>query len=156
MPSTSSEPTTWGSADIVHGALRGTVAAMSVGGLRVLSTSLGLLEKTPPEMITSEQAPNLVRNLSDEARDSFIVLLHWGYGAMGGALFGALPARIRRRPGAGPAFGLALWLAFELGLSPALGLQPARRRSTGERLALAADHLLYGAVLSELRSAPQR
>lgn len=156
MSGASSGHSGWGDTDIVHGALRGAVAAMSMGGMRVLSTSLGLLEQTPPEMITAEQAPNLMRRLPEGSRDAFVVVLHWGYGAVGGALFGALPERIRRRPGAGPVFGLGLWLAFEVGLSPALGLQPVRRRSTGERLALAADHLLYGAVLSELRRAPRR
>lgn len=142
--------------DIAHAAMRGAVAAMCMSGLRVLSTSLGLLDKTPPEMITAERAPRLFRDLPEGSRDAVVVLMHWSYGALGGAVFGALPPRIRRATAAGPVYGLGLWLAFEALLTPALGLEFSRRRTASERLALAADHVLYGAVLSELRRAPRR
>ena len=44
---------------------------------------------------------------------------------------------------------------FELGLSPLLGLEQSRQLRPLERGALAADHLLYGLVLSETRSRPR-
>ena len=65
-----------------------------------------------------------------------------------------LPDRVRRRRWAGPAYGLGVWLGFELGLAPALGLKQARQVRPLERCALAADHLLYGFVLSEMRARP--
>ena len=72
-------------------------------------------------------------------------------GAAGGAVFAALPAPARRRGWAGPAYGLAIWLGFEVGIAPLLGLKQARQMRLSERAALAADHVLYGLVLSETR-----
>jgi hypothetical protein len=66
-------------------------------------------------------------------------------------MFGALPRGLRRRPWAGPVYGLAVWLGFEMGIAPTLGLSQAKRVRLVDRLALAADHLLYGLVLSEPR-----
>jgi hypothetical protein len=80
-----------------------------------------------------------------------IEVVHWAFGAAGGAVFGALPRRLRRRPWAGGVYGLAVWLGFEMGIAPALGLSQAKRVRLVDRLALAADHLLYGLVLSEPR-----
>jgi hypothetical protein len=36
--------------------------------------------------------------------------------------FGALPREVRRRPWAGPLHRMVVWLGFELGIAPALGL----------------------------------
>ena len=63
-------------------------------------------------------------------------------------MFGALPPAVRRRFWAGPIYGLVVWLGFELGIAPALDLMQAKRLRPVDRLALAADHLLYGVVLS--------
>ena len=66
-----------------------------------------------------------------------------------------LPDRVRLRPWAGPAYGLLVWIGFEAGIAPAVGLAHARKLRVVERLALAADHLLYGLILSEMRRRPQ-
>ena len=66
-------------------------------------------------------------------------------------MFGALPRTVRRRPWAGPVYGLVVWLGFELGISPLLGLKQSKQPRPVERVAFAADHLLYGLVLSETR-----
>ena len=58
---------------------------------------------------------------------------------------------VRRRVWAGPVYGLMVWLGFEFGIAPALGLRQAKRVRLVDRLALAADHLLYGLVLSGSR-----
>ncbi len=81
-------------------------------------------------------------------RRGLIEAAHWAFGASGGAAFGALPRAIRRRLWAGPVYGLVVWLGFELGIAPVLGLSQAKRVRLVDRLALAADHLLYGLVLS--------
>jgi hypothetical protein len=141
--------------EVAHAALRGAIAAMSMSGMRTLTNRLGLVEETPPEMITREKAPEIVSRLSPARRDAVIVLLHWAYGAGGGAVFGALPDRLRRKPWAGPIYGLVLWLGFETVLGPVLGLHMRRERPVTERAALAFDHLLYGAVLSEFRRRPR-
>jgi hypothetical protein len=84
--------------------------------------------------------------------DAGLSRLPRAFGASGGAAFGALPRELRGRPWAGPVYGLAMWLGFELGIAPVLGLSQAKRVRPVDRLALAGDHLLYGLVLSATRA----
>jgi hypothetical protein len=129
---------------MLHGAARGAVGAMAMTGVRVLTTELGLVEQTPPQAVARQRAPR-------GQRRGLIEVAHWVFGAGGGAAFGALPGAVRRRPWAGPAYGLVVWLGFELGIAPVLGLSQAKRVRLIDRLALAGDHLLYGLVLSATR-----
>jgi hypothetical protein len=48
-----------------------------------------------------------------------------------------------------------VWWGFELGIAPALGLSQAKRARPVDRIALPADHLLYGLVLSAPRRPTQ-
>lgn len=128
-------------------AVRGAVAAMSMSGMRELTVRADLVEATPPEMISDEHAPEAVRRLPRRGRDVLVVLAHWAYGATGGVVFDRLPARIRDRLWAGPAYGVLLWLGFEFVVVPVGGLRFRQAAAVGQRLAFAADHLLYGAVL---------
>jgi hypothetical protein len=137
--------------DILHGAARGAVGAMAMTGRRVLTTELGLVEQTPPQAVSRQRARGaraLLRRAPRKQRRGLIEVAHWAFGASGGAVFGALPGAVRRRPWAGPVYGLVVWLGFELGIAPALELSQAKRVRLVDRLALAADHLLYGLVLS--------
>jgi hypothetical protein len=52
------------------------------------------------------------------------------------------------------AYGVAVWLAFELGLAPLLGLQHARTQRPVSRAVLALDHILYGLIVAD-RLAPE-
>lgn len=140
--------------DLPHAATRGVVAAMSMSGLRMFAGRLGLLERTPPEMIVGEHAPATIRDLSQSNLEATIIALHWAYGAGGGAAFGMLPEAMRRRAWAGPIYGVVLWIGFEAVIAPLLGLH--EQHSLKQRAVLMADHLLYGAVLSELRRRPQQ
>ena len=58
------------------------------------------------------------------------------------------------RPWTGPLYGLAIWTGFEA-TAPLLGLPHAEGPRLVERLAIAADHVLYGFVLDETRRAAQ-
>jgi len=62
-----------------------------------------------------------------------------------------MPRRFQHMPAAGPVFGLAIWLAFDKGIAPALKLIQAERPHTVERLALMGDHILYGVLVAESR-----
>ncbi len=148
-----SQPTNVGSrvGDVLNGAARGTVGAMAMTGMRVLTTELGLVEQTPPQAVGRQHARGvraLLRRAPRKQRRGLIEAAHWAFGAGGGAAFGTLPPAVRRRPWAGPVYGLVVWLGFELGIAPALGLSQAKRVRLVDRLALAADQLLYGLVLS--------
>jgi hypothetical protein len=142
--------------EIAHATLRGAVAAMAMTGMRAFTVDLGIVEQTPPDAILKKKkARGLIRQVPRTHRRAAIELAHWGYGAAGGAFFGALPDGLRRQPWAGPAYGLAVWVGFEAGIAPLLGLTQASRLRVAERTALALDHLLYGLVLSEGRKRPQ-
>ena len=51
-------------------------------------------------------------------------------------------------------YGLLIWSGFEA-TAPLLGLPHAEGPHVKQRLALAADHALYGFLLDETRRAPQ-
>lgn len=140
--------------EVVHAAARGAVGAMAMTGMRVLTTELGFVEQTPPQAVGRQRARGaraLLRRAPRKQRRGLIEVAHWAFGASGGAAFGALPSSVRRRPWAGPVYGLVVWVGFEIGIAPALGLSQAKRVRPIDRLALAADHLLYGLVLSGTR-----
>jgi hypothetical protein len=137
--------------DVLESAARGVVGAMAMTGMRVLTTELGLVEQTPPQAVGRQRASALLRRAPSRQRRGLIEVAHWAFGAGGGAAFGALPGGMRRRRWAGPLYGLVVWLGFELGIAPALGLSQAKRTRPVDRLALAADHVLYGLVLSGTR-----
>jgi hypothetical protein len=140
--------------EVFRGAGRGAVGAMAMTGMRVLTTELGLVEQTPPQAVTRQRARgarSLLRRAPRRQRRGLVEVAHWAFGTAGGAAFGALPGAVRRRPWSGPVYGLLVWLGFELGIAPVLGLSQAKRVRLVDRLALAVDHLLYGWVLSGLR-----
>jgi hypothetical protein len=156
--------------EIAHAGLRGAIAAMAMTGMRVLTVELGLVDQTPPQAIVKQRAGGLMRvvprkrrraaidlarMVPRKRRRAAIELAHWSYGAVGGAAFALLPQGMRRTAWAGPAYGLAVWLGFELGLAPLLGLKQSKTPRPVDRAALAVDHLLYGFVLSETRRRPQ-
>jgi hypothetical protein len=141
--------------ELAHAGLRGVIAAMAMSGMRAGTKSLGLVKQSPPQAVFRQRARFLLWSVPRKRRRAMEELTHWSYGAAGGVIYGALPDGVRRRAWSGPLYGLALWLGFELGVSPLLGLKQAHQLRPLERGALAADHLLYGLVLSETRSRPR-
>jgi hypothetical protein len=141
--------------ELAHAAVRGTVAAMAMTGMRAFTQSVDIVAQTPPQAIVKQRARGLIRRVPRKRRRAALELAHWSYGAVGGLVFGLLPDGLRRRAWAGPLYGLLVWMGFETALAPALGLKQAKKVRPAERLGLAADHLLYGFVLSETRRRPQ-
>jgi hypothetical protein len=141
--------------EVAHAGVRGAIAAMAMTGMRRLTVSLGIVDQPPPEAIIKQKARGLIASVPKKKRPAAIELAHWTYGAGGGAVFGMLPDGVRRLAWAGPVYGFLVWLGFEVGIAPILGLDQAKKVRPTERAALAADHLLYGLVLSEIRRRPQ-
>jgi hypothetical protein len=129
-------------------AARGAIAAMAMTGMRRVTSGLGLLQQAPPEMIAEEGVPHLLDRIPEDYRDEAIELAHWAYGAAAGAAFAALPAAARRHWLAGPLYGLAVWLVFETGVAPVFGLSGPGQWRVSDRVAVAADHVLYGVVVA--------
>ena len=121
---------------------------MAMTGMRRVTTGLGLVGQTPPEEIATEGFPGLFARIPVQHRDEAVELAHWSYGAFAGAAFGLLPRSLRASPWAGPAYGLAIWAGFEAGLAPLLGLRDSGQRTLRERVSIAADHVLYGAIVA--------
>jgi hypothetical protein len=144
-------PASVGPKELLHAGVRGTVAAMAMTGVRAFTQDVGLVGDAPPEAILKQRARGLIRRVPQRRRRGAVELAHWSYGAAGGVVFATLPDRIRRKPWAGPLYGLVVWVGFELAIAPALGLVQARQLRLAERTALAADHALYGFVLTETR-----
>jgi hypothetical protein len=142
-------------AEVAHASLRGAIAAAAMTGMRAFTVDVGLVDQTPPQAVAKQRAKGLLRRVPRGRRRAAIELAHWTYGAAGGAAYSLLPEGIRRQPWSGPAYGLLVWVGFEVGLAPLLGLKQAKKQRPAERAALAADHLLYGLVLSEIRARPQ-
>jgi hypothetical protein len=128
---------------------------MAMTGMRIFTVEVGLVEQTPPQAIAQQKARGLLTHVPRDRRRAAIELFHWSYGAGGGAAFALLPDGLRRQPYAGPVYGLLVWLGFELGIAPVLGLSQAKKPRIADRVGLAADHLLYGLVLNEGRRRPQ-
>jgi hypothetical protein len=141
--------------EVLHAAGRGAVAAMAMTGMRALTVNLGIVKQTPPQAIFKQKARGVMALVPRRQRRAAIELFHWGYGAGGGVAFALLPDGLRRQPWAGPVYGLAIWLGFEAGLAPVLGLKQSKKPRPVDRAGLAADHLLYGLVLNEGREQPQ-
>jgi len=141
--------------EIAHGALRGVIAAQAMTGLRALTISLGWVDEPPPRAILRQKSKGLFRAAPKKKRRAFQELMHWGYGATGGAAFAALPDHIKKRAWFGPLYGLALWASFEFVQAPLMDLKQAKKVRLLERPALVLDHLLYGLVLSETRRRPR-
>ncbi len=142
--------------EMAHATLRGAIGATAMTGLRTFTVQSGLVEQSPPQVIANQRKPHkLLRRVPRKRRVAMIELTHWGFGAVGGTLFGLLPESVRRRLWAGPVYGVLVWLGFELGVAPLLGLTHAKKLRLVDRIALASDHLLYGVVLSEMRHRPQ-
>jgi hypothetical protein len=108
--------------------------------MRAVTVGLGVVDRTPPAALTDRVA---------KGSPSPIVVqtVHLAFGAACGAAYALLPAPVRRPPLAGPAYGLAVWAGFEFLAAPLLGFPHARRRPVLARAAIAADHVLFGAIL---------
>ncbi|WP_218824587.1 hypothetical protein [Asanoa hainanensis] len=124
------------------------IAAMAMSGLRRMTTALNLVGQTPPESILREGAPAVFYRVPVERRAALVEAMHWSYGALGGAMFGLLPRRLRRHPLAGPVYGLVFWTGFQFVIAPVFGLPQSRRVHPAEVLALLGDHVLYGVVVA--------
>jgi hypothetical protein len=131
--------------EAAHAAMRGAIASMAMTGMRVATVSLGLVEQPPPQQLAGEQRG---------PRRAVVEVAHWSFGAVAAGAYGALPKPWLERPWTGPIYGLLIWTGFEA-TAPLLGLPHAERGGVKQRLAIAADHAVYGFILDETRPRPQ-
>jgi uncharacterized membrane protein YagU involved in acid resistance len=140
---------------MIHSVFRGIVGAMAMTGMRVFAIHAGLIREDPPSRLTRKQARGLVKKVPRRRRRVVVELVHWAMGAVLGLIFGLLPERIRLKLWAGPLYGVVAWAGFDAVVAPALGLTDRDWPKGRERTVFVVDHLLFGLVLSELRSRPR-
>ena len=114
--------------------------------MRSVTTKLGLVRMTPPEEISTQGARPIFERIPQAQRETARELAHWGFGAAAAIAFARLPAAMRAKRLAGPLYGMSIWALFDATIVPLLG-DPQRKRPPAERAALAADHVLYGAII---------
>ena len=142
--------------EVASGAIRGAIGAMAMTGMRTFTADVGLVRETPPQSIAKKRrATGVLSYVPRSRRRAFVEVMHWSVGVAGGAIFGALPDKLRRAPWFGPVYGLGILVSYDFGIAPLLGLKQSKRPKPGEQAALIADHLVYGFVLSEFRERPR-
>ena len=105
----------------------------------------------PPKQITRELAEeagvgDLTRGGPEWGAATYAS--HFGYGAVGGAAYGAMAPHLPGHPVLkGVGFGLAVWTVSYLGWLPAAGILPSATREPARRDALMiAAHVVWGGV----------
>jgi len=129
---------------LVFGALAGLSATTAMtAAMRHLWPRLSAEDRypLPPREIIEEVKPIGGENASRIQT----LLAHFGFGALAGTLYAALPGR---RPN-GVLYGLAVWAGSYLGWIPALSiLEPATRHPAERNLLMLAVHVVWGAALA--------
>ncbi len=147
-------------ADVTERSLWKGLLAGFVGGL-VATAAKSLAEKIypprthgepePPEVLAEKIAGHPLETQDKEIASETI---HWGFGALTGAAYGALAEFYPKATAKeGATFGLALMSLTHESALPAMGLSaPPEEQTKREHTSEAASHLLYGTVTERVRS----
>jgi len=139
---------------LAKGLLAGLVAGLAATAVKSLAEKMypprthG--EPEPPEVLAEKLAGH---RLDDDTKFVASEAIHWGFGAVAGAAYGALaefyPAATAKE---GASFGLALMTLTHETALPAMGLGAASEDQTArEHTSEAATHLLFGVVAEKVR-----
>lgn len=138
--------------------LKGLIAGL-IGGL-VATAAKSLAERVYPPRTHGEPDPPAVlaeklagHELTTSQQSVAVETIHWGFGALTGAAYGALaefyPAATAK-DGAG--FGMALASLTHEGALPAMGLSASpEEQTTRERTSEMASHAIFGVVTETVR-----
>jgi len=114
----------------------------------------------PPREVAEALAvkAGVSRHMSETQMQWLALAAHFGYGAVTGAIFGAIaPRRLPSAIGAGMVFGLGVWTSSYLGWMPATGVRHSPKYDLPARTGLIiASHLVWGAVSGLLMSVGRR
>ncbi|HKO18101.1 MAG TPA: DUF1440 domain-containing protein [Acidobacteriaceae bacterium] len=93
------------------------------------------------------------QHLSKQGKEKGGPIVHYAFGALMGALYGALAELSERSTtGAGTAFGTGLFLAADEIMVPALGLsKPPTQQPVSDQITHYAAHLVYGSTAEMVR-----
>jgi uncharacterized membrane protein YagU involved in acid resistance len=108
-------------------------------------------EGDPPAQLAKRVSDDVLRlNLPEDKKDKLAMGIHYGFGAMAGALFGALAPRAPfLSAGLGTVYGTLFWLlGDEIGM-PMMGIsKPSQDYPWQTHVRALAAHLGYGAAVA--------
>lgn len=132
------------------GSIGGAMAAGAMSALRMAAHRSGMIERQVPQVFEAWLERRAGLSLSPVPREFLTHVLHVGYGAAWGAVYGLLfgtgrRATLRR----GVPFGLFQWGLGFFALAPLMGAARSPLRSEARENAVnAGAHLLYGVLLA--------
>jgi hypothetical protein len=143
---------------LIRGAATGTFATALMSLLMLGARKLGITGTLPPEKITSRVLNRAGITRNAQQQDHLATVMHFGFGAGAGALFGGAAKRVPvPSVPLGMAYGTAIWGLSYMGWVPMLGLMPpAQRDRRGRQVVMLAGHLVYGVTLGVLAGRGRR
>lgn len=134
------------------GSLAGGLATIPMTAFMLLARRLGFLGEEPPRLITDYALDAAGLSVDDRNTETAITgAVHFGFGIVCGALFGAFSRRVRLpflRVATGTLYGLAIWFVSYNGWVPALHIMPPPEEDRpGRPTAMILAHVIYGSVL---------
>ncbi|MDP9380574.1 MAG: DUF1440 domain-containing protein [Chloroflexota bacterium] len=137
---------------VLDGAIGGVLATTLMSTGMWVAYRAGLLGGPPPEIITAAALDAAgVDERNEGTQDALSVIAHFGFGAVGGALFAVLHRRLRLPiPPVlhGAIYATGVWAVSYIGVVPALGIMPTPTRDRRDRHAvMLLVHWVYGATL---------
>jgi putative membrane protein len=144
---------------IVKGAIAGLIGGLAGAGAKILAEKIfppRVEGQTAPPVALAEQVAG--RSLPEGQQQEAMHGIHWGFGAIAGAVYGAM---VEAEPSLGAwkgaAFGLALNKLTHESLLPKLGLARHRdQQPVQERMSEWVTHVVYGIFTDAVRRAVRR
>jgi putative membrane protein len=144
---------------ILKGALAGMVGGLAGAGVKVIAEKLfppRVAGQTPPPVVLAEQVAG--RPLPPAQQTAAMHSIHWGFGAVAGAIYGAA---IEMEPSIGAwkgaAFGLTLNKLTHETLLPRMGLSAEKEEQPAqERISEWVTHAVYGIFTEAVRKAVRK
>jgi putative membrane protein len=139
---------------ILKGALAGLVGGIVGSGAKAIAEKIyppRVDGQMPPPVLVAERFAG--HSLSEGQRHIATQGIHWAFGALAGAVYGAA-VELEPKAGAwrGAAFGLALNKMTHESLLPKAGLvEPTARQSTQQRQSEWVTHAIYGITTDLVR-----
>jgi putative membrane protein len=144
---------------ITKGLLAGLVGGLAGAGAKIVAEKVfppRTQGQTPPPVVLAESVTG--RSLPQDERELALQGIHWIFGAVAGAVYGAL-VEIEPTLGAwrGAAFGITLNRITHESILPRLGLTaPPGRQPTQERISEWVTHAVYGVATDSVRRAVRK
>jgi putative membrane protein len=147
------------SRSIVKGALAGLLGGLAGAGAKMIAEQIlppRVQGQTPPPVVLAENVAG--HRLPEPDRQLALQGIHWIFGALAGAVYGAL-VEVEPSLGAwrGAAFGITLNRITHESILPRLGLTaPPGLQPTQERISEWVTHAAYGVATDSVRRAVRR